>query len=160
MLHTVLCSTCYRAGTQSCLFATPWTAARQASLSTTISRSLLKRMSINSVVPSNCLRVGVYDVYGPVCKMWLFKVKPVPSEPYRGLKGTMQLSAPWGCSPNGGGWSWNQLIGPRIELENHRGDFLGGLVVKTFNSKAEDMSCSLLRELRCHLRHPRPGTAR
>ena len=37
------------------LFATPWTAARQASLSNTNSRSLLKLMSINSVRPSNHL---------------------------------------------------------------------------------------------------------
>ena len=35
--------------------ATPWTAARQASLSITNSRSLLKLMSIESVMPSNRL---------------------------------------------------------------------------------------------------------
>ena len=37
------------------LFGTPWTTARQASLSFTISRSLLKLMSIESVMPSNHL---------------------------------------------------------------------------------------------------------
>ena len=37
------------------LFATPWTAARQASLSITNSRSLPKPISIESVMPSNCL---------------------------------------------------------------------------------------------------------
>ena len=37
------------------LFATPWTAARQASLSITSSRSLLKLMSIESVMRSNHL---------------------------------------------------------------------------------------------------------
>ena len=37
------------------LFATPWIAARQASLSITNSRSLLKLMSIESVLPSNHL---------------------------------------------------------------------------------------------------------
>ena len=37
------------------LFATPWTAARQASLSIINSRSLLKLMSIESVMPSNHL---------------------------------------------------------------------------------------------------------
>ena len=37
------------------LFATPWTAARQASLSITNSCSLLKLMSIESVMPSNHL---------------------------------------------------------------------------------------------------------
>ena len=37
------------------LFATPWTAARQAFLSITNSQSLLKLMSIESVMPSNHL---------------------------------------------------------------------------------------------------------
>ena len=37
------------------LFATPWTAAHQASLSFTISWSLFKLMSIESVMPSNHL---------------------------------------------------------------------------------------------------------
>ena len=37
------------------LFATPWTAAHQASLSITHSQSLLKLMSIESVMPSNRL---------------------------------------------------------------------------------------------------------
>ena len=40
---------------QQCLFATPWTAAHQASLSIANSRSLLKLMSIKSVMPSNHL---------------------------------------------------------------------------------------------------------
>ena len=37
------------------LFATPWTPARQASLSSTISWSLLKLVSIESAMPSNHL---------------------------------------------------------------------------------------------------------
>ena len=37
------------------LFATPWTAARQASLTFTISQSLLKLLSIESVMLSNVL---------------------------------------------------------------------------------------------------------
>ena len=37
------------------LFATPWTAACQASLSFTISPSLIRLMSIKSVMPSNHL---------------------------------------------------------------------------------------------------------
>ena len=40
---------------QSCLTATPWTAACQASLSITNSRSLSKLMSIESMMPSNHL---------------------------------------------------------------------------------------------------------
>ena len=37
------------------LFTTPWTTACQASLSCTISQSLLRLMSVESVMPSNCL---------------------------------------------------------------------------------------------------------
>ena len=40
------------------LFATPWIAARQASLSITISRSSLKLTSIESVMPSSHLILG------------------------------------------------------------------------------------------------------
>ena len=40
------------------LFVTPWTVARQASLSITNSRSLLKLVSIESVMPSNHLILG------------------------------------------------------------------------------------------------------
>ena len=39
------------------LFATPWTAAHQASLSLTISRSLPKFMSLASVMPSSHLNL-------------------------------------------------------------------------------------------------------
>ena len=39
------------------LFATPWTATHQASLSFTISRSLVKLISIESVMPSNHLNL-------------------------------------------------------------------------------------------------------
>ena len=47
----------YQFSSLSCvqLFAAPWTAARQASLPTTNSRSLLKLMSIKSLMPSNYL---------------------------------------------------------------------------------------------------------
>ena len=40
------------------LFATPWTAACQASLSITNSRSFLKLMPIESMMPSNHLILG------------------------------------------------------------------------------------------------------
>ena len=39
------------------LFATPWTAARQASLSFTVSRSLVTLMSIETVMPANRLNL-------------------------------------------------------------------------------------------------------
>ena len=46
-------------------FATPWTAAHQAFLSFTISQSLLKLMSIESVMPSNHLILGCPFLFLP-----------------------------------------------------------------------------------------------
>ena len=85
------------------LFATPWTAARQASLSITNSRSLLKLMSIESVIPSKHLilchpllllpsvfpstRVfsneSVLRIRWPKC--WSFSFSIGPSNEYSGL---------------------------------------------------------------------------
>ena len=45
----------FSSAVQSCLFVTPWTAARQASLSIANCQSLFKLMSIESVMPSNPL---------------------------------------------------------------------------------------------------------
>ena len=64
------------------LSVTPWTAARQASVSFTISQSLLKLMSMESMMPSNrlilcCPRLllpSIFPsirVFGTLCKMWL-----------------------------------------------------------------------------------------
>ena len=66
------------------LFVTPWIAARQASLSITISRSSLKLMSIESVMPSNHLilcpllfllpsnfpSIGVFSNESVLCIRW------------------------------------------------------------------------------------------
>ena len=85
------------------LFATPWTAACQASRSFTISRSLLRLMSIESVMPSNHLilcrsllllpsifpsiRVfsneSVYLIRWP--KYWSFSFSINPSNEHSGL---------------------------------------------------------------------------
>ena len=79
------------------LFATPWTAARQASLSISNSRSLLKLMSIKSVMPSNHLilchpllllpsifpRIRVFSNESVICirwtKYWSFSFSPSAS---------------------------------------------------------------------------------
>ena len=53
------------------LFVTPWTAARQASLSITNSQSLLKLMSIELVMPSNHLIL---------CRPLLFPTSIFPSK--------------------------------------------------------------------------------
>ena len=85
------------------LFATPWTAAFQASLSITNSQGLLKLMSIESVMPSNHLilccplhlppsifpsiRVfsneSVHRIMWP--KYWSFRFSISPSNDYSGL---------------------------------------------------------------------------
>ena len=85
------------------LFATPWTAACQASLSITNSRSLPKLMSIESVMPSNhlilCLPLllppsifpsirgffneSVFRIRWP--KYWSFSFNISPSNEYSGL---------------------------------------------------------------------------
>ena len=83
-----------------CLFETPWTAACQASLSTTNSQSLLKLMSIKSVMPSNYLILGhrllllppsikVFSNESALCirwpKYWSFSFSISPSNEHPGL---------------------------------------------------------------------------
>ena len=85
------------------LFATPWTAARQASLSITNSQSLLKLMLIESVMPSNHLilccplllppsifpSIRVFSSESVLCirwpKYWSFSFSMSPSNKYSGL---------------------------------------------------------------------------
>ena len=85
------------------LFVTPWTAAHQASLSFTISWSLLKFMSIESVMPSNHLilcrplllppsifpSIRVFSNELALCirwpKYWNFIFSISPSDEYSGL---------------------------------------------------------------------------
>ena len=70
------------------LFETPWIAARQASLSITNSRSLLKLMSIESVMPSSHL-----ILYHP-----LLLLPPIPPS-IRVFSNDSTL--PWGCQSIG-----------------------------------------------------------
>ena len=85
------------------LFATPRTAARQASLSITNSQSLLKLMSIESVMPYNHLilcdpllllpsffpRIRAFSSKSVLCirwpKYWSFSFSISPSNEYSGL---------------------------------------------------------------------------
>ena len=85
------------------LFATPWTAARQASLSITTSHSLPKLMSIESVMPSNHLilchpllllpsifpSIRVFSNESALCirwpKYWSLSFNISPSNEYSGL---------------------------------------------------------------------------
>ena len=85
------------------LFATPWTAACQASLSITNSQSLLKLMSTELVMPSNHLilcqtllllpsifpSIRVFSSESVLCirwsKYWSFSFNISPSDEYSGL---------------------------------------------------------------------------
>ena len=85
------------------LFTTPWTAARQASLSITNSQSLLKLMPIESVMPSNHLifcrpllcppsifpSIRVFSNESALCirwpKYWSFSFSISPSNEYSEL---------------------------------------------------------------------------
>ena len=85
------------------LFATPWTAAHQTSLSISNSWSLLKLMSIDSVMPSNHLilchplllepsiipSIRVFSNESALCirwpKYWSFSFSISPSNEYLGL---------------------------------------------------------------------------
>ena len=85
------------------LFVTPWAAARQASLSITNSRSSLKLMSIESVMPSNHLilcrpllllppippSITVFSNESTLCrrwpKYWSFSFSIIPSKEHPGL---------------------------------------------------------------------------
>ena len=85
------------------LFLTPWTAAHQASLSFTVTWSLLKLMSIELVMPSNCLIHSCPVLFLPSIfpsirvfsnesalhirwsKYWSFNFTISPSNEYSGL---------------------------------------------------------------------------
>ena len=85
------------------LFATPWTAVHQASLSITNTQSLLKLMSIESVMPTNHLifchpllllpsifpSIRVFSNESVLCirwpKYWSLSFKISPSNEYSGL---------------------------------------------------------------------------
>ena len=66
------------------LFVTPWTAARQASLSFSISQSLLKLMSIESVMPSSHLIL----CHPPLLLPSIFpSIRVFPNESALGIRG-------------------------------------------------------------------------
>ena len=99
----LLCCCCSVAQSHVRFFATPWTAARQGSLSLTISWSFLKLMSIESVMPSNhlilcCPLLLLPSVFPSIRvfssesalhirwpKYWSFSFSISPSNEYSGL---------------------------------------------------------------------------
>ena len=118
-------------------FATPWTAAHQASLSITNSQSLLKLMSIKSVMPSNHLIF---------CHPLLLPPSIFPS--IRGFSNESVLHIRW---PEH--WSFNFSISPPNEysgLISFRMDWLDLFAVQgtlksllqNHSSKASILRCS------------------
>ena len=87
------------------LFVTPWTAAHHASLSFTISRSLRRLMSIESVMPPNHLIL---------CRPLLLPPSVFPS--IRGFSNESVLCIRWSKH-----WSFSFSISPSNE---YSGDFL------------------------------------
>ena len=106
------------------LFATPWTAARQASLSITNSRSLLKLMSVELVMPSNHLilchplllpasifpSIKVFSNESALCirwpKYWSFSFSISPSNEYSRL---ISFGIDWFDLWKVTKYFWNQL---------------------------------------------------
>ena len=102
-LFFTICVVAFQTLSRVRLFVTPCTAARQACLSFTISQSLLKPMSIESVMPSNHLilchpllllpsmfpSIRVFSNESALCirwpKCWSFNFSINPSNEYSGL---------------------------------------------------------------------------
>ena len=128
------------------LFVTPWIAARQASLSITNSRSLLKLMSINSVMPSSHLILCCPLLLRP----WIF-----PSIRVFSNESVLHIRSPKY-------WSFNFSISPSNEysgLISFRMDWLDLFAVQgTLKSLLQHHSskASILRSLVFFMVHSRP----
>ena len=120
--HTCLSEHSVQSLSHVWLFAIPWTAQRQASLSITNSRSLFKLMSIESVMPSNHIIL---------CCPLLLLPSIFPS--IRAFSNESALLMRWSKY-----WSFSSIIGPSNEysgLFSFRMDWLDLLAVqKTLKS--------------------------
>ena len=103
MFQTCIVQAQFSSVTQSCPTVNPWTTAHQASLSITNSRSLLKLMSIESVMPFSHLilcrpllllppippSIRVFSNESTLCmrwpKYWSFSLSISPSNEHPGL---------------------------------------------------------------------------
>ena len=137
----------FNLGVQSCLTVTPWTAAHQASLSFTNSRSLLKLTSIESVMPSSHLIL---------CRLLLLQPSVLPSirvssnESVRCIRWAKYWSFSFNISPSN---EYSGLISFRID----QFDFLslqGTLksLLQHHSSKVQILRCSTF--LIVQLLHP------
>ena len=129
------------------LFATPWAAACQASLSITNSQSLLKLMSFESVMPSNHLivchplllppsifiNIRVFSNELVLCirwpKYWSFSFNISPSNEYSGLISFRMDWLDLLCSPRD-----SQMSSPIPQFKNIKYLALGFLYSPTLTS--------------------------
>ena len=113
------------------LFGTPWTAARQASLSITNSQSLLKLMSIESVMPSNHLILCCPLLLPPSI---FTSIRVFSNESVLHIRWTKYWSFSFNISPS------NKYSG----LISFRMDWLGTLksLLQHHSSKASILQCS------------------
>ena len=121
------------------LFVTQWTAAHQASLSITNSRSLLKLMAIESVMPSNhlilcCPLLLLLSIFPSI---WAF-----PNEPVLPIRWPKYWSFSFSISPSN---EYSGMISFRIhwfDLEV-QGTLKG--LLQHHSSKASILRCSALQ---------------
>ena len=118
--HEVVCFVFVQSLSRVQLFATPWTAARQASLSISNSWSLLKLMSIESVMPSNHLilchpllllpsifpSIRVFSSDSALCIRWpkccSLRLTRIYSLPTPKAGASSQVRCQQGCTPSKG----------------------------------------------------------
>ena len=120
-------------------FVTPWTAACQAFLSFTVSRSLLKLMSIESVIPSNHLFL---------CCLLLLLPSIFPS--IRVFSSESSLHIRWPKD-----WSFSFSISPSMNIQDWfpLDELVGSpcsprrLLLQHHNSKASILQCSFCSTL-------------
>ena len=135
------------------LFATPWTATCQASLSITNSQSLLKLMSIESVMPSNHLIL---------CRLLLLLPSVFPRIKVFGKESVLHIRGPKY-------WSFRFIISPSNEssrLISFRMDWLDLLAVQGalksllqhHSAKASSLQCSAF--FRVQSSHPHMTTGK
>ena len=113
------------------LFATPWTVACQAPLSSTISQSLLKLMSIESVMPSNhlilccpfssCLQSFPASRSFPVCRLLASGGQSIGASASvlpMNIQGWFPLGLTCWCSPRLKSHTFLLHLGPAASLSN------------------------------------------
>ena len=117
------------------LFVTPWTTARQASLSFTISQSLLKLMSFESVMPSN-----LFILCQPILLPTIFpSIRVFSSESALYIKWPKYYSFSFSTSPSN---EYSGLISFRIDKFDL--DIQGTLksLLQHYSSKTSILWCS------------------